>query len=80
MARTKRYRKSREVTSNVKSKPKRPLKRRYLRARQSGFEDPGDYCPDCGEPTGFQSGFLVCQSCGWIDSGPDSIELNFNVA
>lgn len=67
-------------TRRAQREPKKPFKRRYRRAKENGFEDPGDHCPDCGEPTDFQSGFLICQSCGWIDSGRDAIELDFNAA
>lgn len=77
MARSKKDRRQ-ETASNTKRKVREPLKRRYLQYKQHGDADPGDYCPDCGTPTGFQSGFLVCQSCGWIDSGLDAIEIDFN--
>lgn len=80
MARTRKDRRAPDLLSNVKQKPKRTFKRRYMQVKRNGFEDPGDYCPDCGEPTGFQSGFLVCPACGWIDSGPDAIEVFFSAA
>lgn len=37
--------------------------------------DPGDFCPDCGEPTDFDEGYLCCRECGWIDSGLNDFDL-----
>lgn len=67
-----------EGNSNTTQKVREPFTRRYLHYKRHGEIDPGDYCPDCGDPTGFQNGFLVCQGCGWIDSGSDAIEIDFN--
>lgn len=80
MGRSRKIRKSSDAGSTTKRKTEEPLKRRYRRFKERGYEDPGDHCPDCGEPTGFQSGFLICQTCGWIDSGSDAIEIDFNAA
>jgi hypothetical protein len=80
MSRSNKDRRHLPLSPSSKRKVREPLKKSYLHYKRHGFEDPGDYCPDCGEPTGFQNGFLVCHECGWIDSGLDAIELNFNAA
>lgn len=80
MARTHKDRRVGHQQQNRPRKSKEKLSRRYLKAKRLGFVDPGDFCPDCGNPTGFQSGFLICQNCDWIDSGLGAIEIDFNVA
>ena len=77
MARTWKDAKSDAEMSANSRKPREKLNRNYRRFKEHG-PDPGDYCPECGEPTGFQSGFLLCQDCGWIDGGPDAIDFEFN--
>lgn len=60
--------------TTTKQKAKETFNRRYQNFKRHGA-DPGDYCPDCGNATDFQSGFLVCNGCGWIDNG--EFELNY---
>lgn len=48
------------------------LTRRYREFKLKG-PDPGDFCPDCLEPTDFRSGFLCCDGCGWADIGTEAI-------
>lgn len=76
MSRSKAHRSRRGNEWKAKRKAQTPLNKKYRDFRKNGDEDPGDRCPRCGSITGFQSGFLVCNNCDWIDSGSDAIELD----
>ncbi len=68
-----------------KKQRKRRLKRRYIRYKSCGPEEDirrenelreimdGDYCPKCGSPTHFDTYYLACVNCDWIDYGEDAI-------
>ncbi len=86
MSRTYKDRKDNQVVQFAKSKRQaQPLKQKYIRFKQCGYETSsaenndenldGNLCPNCGAPTHFESYFLTCAHCGWIDAADESIDL-----
>ncbi len=78
MSRTYKDQKQNQVVSIAKSKRQRqPLTTKYLRYKQKGDNSDGDFCPKCGTPTHFETYFLACGNCGWVDAGSEAIDREF---
>ena len=85
MSRTYKDQKPNLVARFVRKKcQKRRLKRKYIRYQCCGAENcrneyefnevlDGDVCPKCGSPTHFETYYLACVDCGWVDYGEDAI-------
>ncbi|HEY8270662.1 MAG TPA: hypothetical protein VIG33_07210 [Pseudobdellovibrionaceae bacterium] len=63
-----------ERKSPVKHKREHQLRGRYSKYKKEGPPLDADNCYDCGGPTDFQGGFLVCSECGHAEGVLDVID------
>ncbi len=68
MARTYKDQKNERSIRKTETSSEPNKKKNYLSQKRYGANDDYELCPDCGGLTNFQSGFLVCTECGWVDA------------